>query len=39
LMDAEELDRILSPGRLSGLTLPTGAIMLPDLPHQHPETD
>jgi aspartate ammonia-lyase len=39
LMDSDELDRILSPGRLSGLTLPTGAIMLPDVAHQHPETD
>jgi aspartate ammonia-lyase len=29
LMDADELDRVLSPGRLSGLTLGTNAIVLP----------
>jgi aspartate ammonia-lyase len=29
LMAADELDRVLSPGRLSGLTLGTNAIVLP----------
>jgi aspartate ammonia-lyase len=32
LMDPEELDRVLSPSRLSGLTLPTRAIVLPPVP-------
>jgi aspartate ammonia-lyase len=34
LMAPEELDRVLSPGRLSGLTMPTGAITLPALPEE-----
>jgi aspartate ammonia-lyase len=32
LMDADELERVLSPERLSGLILPTGVITLPELP-------
>jgi aspartate ammonia-lyase len=32
LMEPGELERVLSPERLSGLTLPTGAIVLPPLP-------
>jgi len=32
LMDPDELDRVLSPSRLSGLTLPTRAIVLPPVP-------
>jgi aspartate ammonia-lyase len=31
LMDEEQLDRVLAPGRLSGLTLATNAIVLPPL--------
>jgi aspartate ammonia-lyase len=31
LMSAEDVDRVLSPSRLSGLTLPTSAIVLPVL--------
>jgi aspartate ammonia-lyase len=31
LMGQDELDRVLQPSRLSGLTLPTNAIVLPPL--------